>query len=81
MDQREGRRDKESEPASVYLIDHVGPVGGGQHGDVPELLHAVHLCQQLSQHAVPDAAAARRAGGADGGGQDKRVEAAERERN
>lgn len=66
MDQREGRRDKENKPASVYLIDHVGPVGGGQHGDVAELLHAVHLCQELGQDAVPDAAGARRAGGADG---------------
>lgn len=66
MDQREGRRDNQNEPASVYLIDHVGAVGGCQHGDVSELLHAVHLCQQLSQDAVPDAAGARRAGGADG---------------
>lgn len=58
MDQREGRRDKENEPATVYLIDHVRAVGGCQHRDVPELLHAVHLCQELSQDAVPDAAGA-----------------------
>lgn len=51
-DQRGGRRDKDSETASVYLIDHVGPVGGGQHSDVSELLDAVHLCQELSQDAV-----------------------------
>lgn len=69
MDQRGGRRDKENTPASVYLIDHVGAVGGCQHGDVPELLHAVHLCQELGQDPVADAAGARRAGR--GGREDK----------
>lgn len=49
-------------PASVYLIDHVGSVGGGQHRDVLELLNAVHLCQELSQYPVAYAAGARRAG-------------------
>lgn len=66
MDQRGGRRDKENEPASVYLIDHVRAVGGCQHGDVPELLHAVHLCQELSQDPVANAARARGAGGTHG---------------
>lgn len=60
-DQRGGRRDKDSETASVYLIDHVGPVGGGQHSDVSELLDAVHLCQELSQDAVAYAPRAWRA--------------------
>lgn len=80
MDQRGGRTDKENEPASVYLIDHVGPVGGRQHGDVPELLHAVHLCQELSQDPVADTAGPRRAGR---GGQEHKTdeEAAERKRN
>lgn len=59
MDQRGGRRDKDREPASVYLIDHVGSVGGGQHSDVSELLDAVHLCQELSQDPVAYAAGAR----------------------
>lgn len=54
---------KDNQPASVYLIDHVGPVGGGQHGDVLELLNPVHLCQELSQDPVPYAAGARGAGG------------------
>lgn len=65
MDQRGGRRDKDRELASVYLIDHVGPVGGGQHSDVSELLDAVHLCQELSQDAVAYTAGARGAEGVD----------------
>lgn len=48
-----------SETASVYLIDHVGPVGGSQHSDVSELLDAVHLCQELSQDPVSHTAGAR----------------------
>lgn len=59
------QRDEGREPPSVYLIDHVGPVGGGQHGDVSELLDAVHLCQELSQDTVANAAGARGAGGED----------------
>lgn len=62
---RRKERDKDREPASVYLIDHVGPVGGGQHSDVSELLHAVHLCQELSQDPVAYAAGARGAGEVD----------------
>lgn len=65
MDQRGGRSDKDREPASVYLIDHVGPVGGGQHSDVSELLDAVHLCQELSKDPVANTAGARRAEGVD----------------
>lgn len=44
---------------SVYLIDHVGPVGGGEHRDVPKLLDSVHLRQELSQDPVADAAGPR----------------------
>lgn len=51
---------------SVYLIDHVGSVSGGQHSDVPELLDAVHLRQELSQDPVAYAAGARGAGREDG---------------
>lgn len=62
----EEERDKDRELASVYLIDHVRPVGGGQHSDVPELLDAVHLCQELSQDPVAYAARSRGAEGVDG---------------
>lgn len=50
---RERGREREQELCWIYLIYHVGPVGGGQHGDVPELLDAVHLCQELGQDPVP----------------------------
>lgn len=56
------KRRKEGLKTSVYLIDHVGAVGGGQHGDVSELLDAVHLCQELSEDAVADTAGAWGAG-------------------
>lgn len=62
---REEEGDMKTEPASVYLIDHVGPVGGGQHSDVSELLDAVHLCQKLSQDPVTYTAGARGAEGVD----------------
>lgn len=65
-DQRGGRGDKDRELPYVYLIDHVGPVGGGQHSDVSELLDAVHLCQELSQDPVAYTTGARRAEGVDG---------------
>lgn len=63
MDQRGGWRDEDREPASVYLIDHVRPVGGSQNGDVSELLDAVHLCQELSQDPVPHTTGTRGAEG------------------
>lgn len=59
-------RRRPSAADTFYLIDHVGPVGGGQHRDVPELLDAVHLCQELSQDPVAHAAGARGPAGADG---------------
>ena len=64
------QHDHSEPPPSAHLIDHVGPVGGGQHGDVSELLDAVHLCQELSQDTVTDTTGARGAEGEDENGRE-----------
>ena len=50
-------RNYELAKPTPYLVEHVRPVGGGQHDDALAAAHAVHLDEQLVEGLLALAAA------------------------